>query len=207
MITKKNVSAQIEYTKRSNRWYFPNYYFTETFTLSSNITIQFIFIDTVLLCGQPKVNPPKKMRDSQLPWIETTLKNSAANWIFVAGHYPIYSTGPHGSSKCLELILEPLLIKYRVAAYFAGHDHGLQHLKQDNSPVDYYVVGAAHETTLQDTNVVKFSKFAWPITSNPSPNNGGFAFVEVADKRMEMTYFDDSGHILYKTSKPNPRVY
>jgi len=203
---EQNVSAQIEYTKRSNRWYFPNYYFTEIFTLSSNITIQFIFIDTVLLCGQPNGIPPKRTRDSQLLWIENTLQNSAANWIFVAGHYPVYSTGPHGSTQCLELILEPLLIKYKVAAYFAGHDHGLQHLKQNNSLIDYYVIGAAHETTLQDSNFIEFSKFAWPVASNPSPNNGGFAFVDVDDKRMEITYFDDIGHILYKTSKTNPRV-
>lgn len=49
-----------------------------------------------------------------------------ANYLFVAGHYPIYSVSEHGSFKCLESKLDPLLRKYNVNAYLSGHDHNLQ---------------------------------------------------------------------------------
>lgn len=51
---------------------------------------------------------------------------SRSKYILVAGHYPIYSACSHGTTKCLERDLVPLLHKYRVNAYLAGHDHDLQ---------------------------------------------------------------------------------
>jgi len=52
--------------------------------------------------------------------------NFRAHYLFVAGHYPIYSTGEHGPFSCLARSLDPLLRKYNVNAYFSGHDHNLQ---------------------------------------------------------------------------------
>ena len=31
-------------------------------------------------------------------------------------------------------------------AYFCGHDHSMQHLREEGSNVDYFLVGAGHET-------------------------------------------------------------
>ena len=44
-------------------------------------------------------------------------------WLLVAGHYPVFSTGEHGDTSELKNYLVPLLEKYRVHAYFCGHDH------------------------------------------------------------------------------------
>jgi len=44
-----------------------------------------------------------------LAWIEETLKNSQADYIFAAGHYPVYSACSHGNTKELEENLRPLL--------------------------------------------------------------------------------------------------
>lgn len=49
-----------------------------------------------------------------------------ADYIFVSGHYPIYSVSSHGPTECLINRLDPLLRKHRVSAYIAGHDHTLQ---------------------------------------------------------------------------------
>ena len=49
-----------------------------------------------------------------------------AEYLVVAGHYPVYSGGIHGSTKCLVDRLQPLLREYHATAYFSGHDHSMQ---------------------------------------------------------------------------------
>ncbi len=60
-------------------------------------TVQFVFIDTVILTGltdpvDRTLPPPgpvsQSLADQQWEWIETTLRESTADWIIVAGHYP-----------------------------------------------------------------------------------------------------------------------
>ena len=92
-----NASAQVAYTKLSKRWFFPAFYYTETVSLSGGGTLQFVFIDTVLLCGQthptlrhlPPTGPASTAAaEDQWAWIEQTLSASTADWLIVAGHYP-----------------------------------------------------------------------------------------------------------------------
>ena len=63
----------------------------------TNTEIQFVFIDTIILCGL--THPTKKWippsgpasvnaAEDQWEWIEKTLAASAAKWLFVVGHYP-----------------------------------------------------------------------------------------------------------------------
>ena len=49
-----------------------------------------------------------------------------ANYLLVAGHYPVYSIAEHGPTKCLIDKLLPMLEMYNVTAYINGHDHNLQ---------------------------------------------------------------------------------
>ena len=63
----------------------------------SNVTAQFVFIDTIILDGLTdlvrKWLPPSgpasvSAAEDQWDWIEQTLASSTANWLFVLGHYP-----------------------------------------------------------------------------------------------------------------------
>jgi tartrate-resistant acid phosphatase type 5 len=197
---KGNVNAQIEYTKVSPRWRFPSLYYTVVTTLpGSSVTVQFIFLDTMLYLG-----PNSGQQDL---WLEDTLQKSTADWLFVCGHHPVYSAGRHGPTARLVNQLRPLLEKYRVAAYMCGHDHNLQHI-QDGSSVDYFVSGAGYETCddrkHQTSLPQNASKYFWPPQATPF---GGFMSAEVLDQRSLVVAFHDSeGHVLYTCRKTNPRL-
>jgi tartrate-resistant acid phosphatase type 5 len=58
--------------------------------------------------------------------------------------YTVWSVGHHGPTHILDLVekLNPMLLKYKVAVYFSGHDHDMQHL--NDSGVQYFLSGAGH---------------------------------------------------------------
>lgn len=67
--------------------------------------------------------------DVQQKWLDNALKSSKSHWKIVIGHHPIYSSGEHGMNKGLKATLEPLLLKYKVDLYLAGHDHDYERFK------------------------------------------------------------------------------
>ena len=54
----------------------------------------------------------------------------------------VWSVGHHGPTDILVEKLKPMLQKYKVAAYFSGHDHNMQHISDTN--VQYFLSGAGH---------------------------------------------------------------
>ncbi len=59
----------------------------------------------------------------QQHWLADELGKSHAKWKIVYGHHPIHSSGEHRSSPALIKDLEPILKRYHVDLYMAGHDH------------------------------------------------------------------------------------
>lgn len=97
-------------------------------------TLTIIMLDTVLLCGnsddfldqQPKAPHSGVQANKQLIWLQERLARSKADYLLVAGHYPVWSISEHGPTDCLLKKLRPLLRKYKATAYMCGHDHNLQ---------------------------------------------------------------------------------
>lgn len=91
-------------------------------------------LDTIMLCGNSddfvdeKPRGPLRAVDAnrQLTWLQERLARSKADFLLVAGHYPVWSVSEHGPTECLLQRLRPLLIKYKATAYLCGHDHNLQ---------------------------------------------------------------------------------
>lgn len=112
---------------------FPDYYYELNFCIS-NMNLTIIMLDTVKLCGRCNdflgempsgpLNPLEANR--QLTWLRERLARSKADYLLVAGHYPVWSVSEHGPTRCLVRDLLPLLKKYNATAYFCGHDHNLQ---------------------------------------------------------------------------------
>lgn len=90
-------------------------------------------VDTVLLCGkaddflnQKPHGPHSAHANRQLLWLQERMARSKADFLLVAGHYPVWSISEHGPTDCLLKRLRPLLVKYKATAYLCGHDHNLQ---------------------------------------------------------------------------------
>ncbi|KAI6225391.1 Tartrate-resistant acid phosphatase type 5 [Aphelenchoides fujianensis] len=153
-----NISAQIEYTKYSSRWTFPKLYYKLSYSFARGTrTVDIVFIDTIVLCGNsidvggrsvfswllarrrvPNRPDPQWADEAerQWKWVEQQLSDSTADYLFVVGHYPIYSISSHGNVQCLIDRLDPLLRRFQVSAYISGHDHNIQFFRIDdtNSP-------------------------------------------------------------------------
>eukprot|EP00966_Prymnesium_polylepis_P302651 6992179-Prymnesium_polylepis.1 len=107
-----NVTAQMEYAARpGSRWRYPalQHAWRETFgDGDSTTTIDFVLLDTVLLCGMPRKQPPLDS-DVHWRWVERALSASDADFLVVGGHYPVHSPSGHGPTQCLRRRLKPLL--------------------------------------------------------------------------------------------------
>jgi len=116
-------AAEILYSGKSPSWRIPSPYYT--FTAGP---VQFFALDT------------NEVSDAQLEWLDRELSRSRSPWKLVYGHHPIYSAGKHGDTKRLVERLLPVL-RGRANVYLCGHDHDLQHLKEDGG-VHFFVAGA-----------------------------------------------------------------
>lgn len=99
-------------------------------------------IDTILLLAHPPSDSscPASAND-QWSWLEDRLRSSTADYIFVAGHYPVWSTCAYGQTPALVRHLVPLLEQYG-AHYFAGHDHC--HIHMVHRDVHYVVTALGY---------------------------------------------------------------
>lgn len=110
-----NVTAQIEYSLIADNWNFPSLYYSESFSsLDGNVTLDVIMIDTTTYTGvnTGDVYPTTVADTAQQEWIEAQLSASTADYVIVAGHYPIYDACSHGNTETLIVNLLPLLNEY-----------------------------------------------------------------------------------------------
>lgn len=203
-----NVTAQIEYSKISSRWKFPDLYYDLSFKIpDTNASVRLLMLDTIVLCGnsddfhedQPMVAANPKMANIQLDWLIKKLETAKDDYVLVVGHYPVWSIAEHGPTHCLLHHVEPLLKKYKVTAYLSGHDHNMQYL-QDDSGIGYVLSGAGNfmENSRKHEAAVPMGYLRFFLGEGEPM--GSFAYIKITAKKMDITYIQSGGKSLFQTT-------
>ncbi len=127
---------------------------------------------------------------TQLRWLEGALAASKAPWKIAFFHHPIYSSGKtHGSDIRLRSLIEPLFVKYGVAAVLSGHDHVYERIKPQQG-VQYFVCGIGGK--LRSGNLNSNSS----LTAAGNDEINGFMFIEATLERLTFQAVASSGRIV-----------
>ena len=90
---------------------------------------------SLILIPFPLIALLASLLDDTILFLENALMEATENdarWIFVFGHYHIFSNGFYDNYEKMEKRILPLLLKYNVDVYFCGHEHNFQILKHKN---------------------------------------------------------------------------
>lgn len=126
----------------------------------------------------------------QLRWLDEALSKSKAQWKIAYLHHPLYSSAiTHGSDTKLRALIEPLFVKYGVAAALSGHDHTYERTKPQRG-VNYFVSGAGGQLRKGDLD----RRTPFFATGNDSVNS--FVYFEVAADKLSFRAMDPAGNTL-----------
>ena len=211
-----NVQAQVEYSQRSERWNLPHLWYTFTETAPDGATVQFVMMDTVTLGGNSQWNDEDtdpirgmnlpgpadaELAQTQIDFIKETLSASSADYLIVAGHYPVYSPGEEGPTKQLQPDVFPYLRQNNVSAYLSGHDHQKCYIDVGDG-IQYHVVGSAHlgESGMQNMDTLKPGQLKFV-----NADGGGYAAVEINKIGMTISHYSGAGELLFSAPTMQPR--
>lgn len=197
------VEAELEYARTGRgldgaptRWILPSRWYTFDFPKQKPL-IHFIVLDSNMpradgtwQHGHDFTLKPEEQAE-QLRWFEAQLqKPRTTPFLGVLGHHPIYSNGPHGDHPVLVRDWDPLLRKYKVDLYMAGHDHDLQHLEFEGHPTTHFLSGGggADLYTLKVGGLER-GPYAQEVH--------GFSHLSVTRKALELRHLDADGRLLY----------
>ena len=129
--------AELDYSHYSKRWKFHHRYYAQKKKIDDSTKILIVHLDT-----SPFVTEYKQQDDQyhvkgqdiagQTHWLDSLLSASQERWVIVGRHRPIFSAAPkHGDTPELKSAILPILEKHHVPVYICGHDHVMQHLKDN----------------------------------------------------------------------------
>jgi tartrate-resistant acid phosphatase type 5 len=190
-----SIQAQLDYSKISRRWRTTERFYSFERTIpNSTSKVLFVVIDTNpfdrTLNRNSHSDLGKQDTLAQINWLKTTLQNSTADWKIVIGHHPLFTTGVRkGQLQDVRQSLQPIFEEHKVHAYFAGHEHDLQHQKPTGY-THYFVSGAGSEKR-PVTKEEPQTKFA--------ASDHGFMSVILQKDTLHLRAINYQGIELYKT--------
>lgn len=193
-----DINAQIDYGAAHPDWRMPDRYHEVTINIKNGVSVQMLFLDTNIAIDTYRARPDifhhidEVEWGDEVTWLRNRLAASKAKWRLVYGHHPVYSSGTtHGNTSELFSSLLPLFDGYRVNAYFAGHEHDLEHYKPPGL-TNYYISGggSGHRSVSPKPE----SLFAGATA--------GFEYFRIDGDCMHVQFIDNLGNVIYQAVQP-----
>jgi len=175
-----------------------------SFILDAEI-VQFFFVDTTPFVlkywEEPEdhhydwrdVAPRENYIKNVLKDLDSALKESTATWKFVVGHHTMRSVSEHGDTQELLQLLLPVLKANEVDLYINGHDHCLERISSNDSPIQYLTSGGGSK--------------AWRGTYIPNSDKleffydgQGFMSLQLTKADAKVAFYDVFGRVLHEWS-------
>jgi tartrate-resistant acid phosphatase type 5 len=176
-----NAQAEIDYTLKSKLWLMPAQQY-DIVGLPAWVKIHALDTEAAL--------QNSGLMDAQKTQARSSLCDEPAEWKFLLGHHPIYSSGQHGNSSTMKKEFEPIIKDCGVQVYFSGHDHHQEHL--DLGDYQQVVQGAGGK--LRDVAQGKPHQLFAASTL-------GFARVELTPQQIDFEFYDANGDVIYQWRK------
>ncbi|THU52550.1 hypothetical protein C4D60_Mb10t05140 [Musa balbisiana] len=125
--------------------------------------------------------------------LDSALKESRATWKVVVGHHTIRSVSIHRDTKELLSSLLPILKTHGVDLYVNGHDHCLEHISSNESPIQYLTSGGGSKSWrgVFNSNTDKLRFFY---------DGQGFMSLQLTKTVAQVVFYDAFGSVLHKWS-------
>lgn len=125
------------------------------------------------------------VNSEQYQWLEKSLTDSPSNkFIIVITHHPFLSVGKHaGEKNNFSDDVNNLLVKYKVAAVFSGHDHNYERFFINN--INHVIAGAAGAPLYdQKSDSQYLQRFVKAYN---------FCLLTIKDNKISVVVFDENG--------------
>ena len=141
-----NTQAVVDYSNVSRRWKMPARYYSKVFE-EDGTTVRVVFLDTTPLIDKyhkkSDTYPDARKQDAakQLQWLDSTLSKANEDWIVVVGHHPVYAFTDKSESERTDMQkkVDSIMRRHNVDMYICGHIHNYQHIRRQDSKIDYVV--------------------------------------------------------------------
>ncbi len=168
------LSAQVDYTAVSSKWYMPADYYTFVEGDTTFFGIDSHVIDFGAGAAQER-------------WLPSERASSTTTWNIAYGHHPYISNGPHGNATGDLQTFYDSFVCGEFDVYLTGHDHNLQWL-EETCGTTFLVSGAGHSTyPLMGANPVHFEA-----------SSLGFLWVEIDGADFTGVFYNAAGVELYR---------
>lgn len=190
-----NIQALIDYSDISRRWNMPARYYQKTFDTEDFGVLDLFVVDTSPFeddyYEEAKYHQVAEQDSSaQLAWLDEALGASEAKWKVVIGHHPLITGGKRASDpRHVAARIEPILARHGVDAYFAGHEHDLQHLVTPLG-IHNFVSGAGSE--LRPTGSIPETRYA--------ESRHGFMAASIDSTGLTVHAIDWTGDVRYEVT-------
>lgn len=185
-------NAQIQYgQKPGTRWNMDGFFYARSMGGTKERPLaQFFFFDTDLWIPRYK---SVGLGERQARWLDEALGKSTAKWKILVGHHPPFSDGEHALSSDLRFVrekIQPLIEKHKIDLMLSGHDHDMQHIRLQETPTQFAVIGAggAYQRPRKTHN---YGPFYQGMV-------GGFLGMDISGGQLRGRFIDINGNVLYK---------